>query len=94
MAVTGTDKSGSISSGGVAQNAIASNSSRRGWCIQNPPTATEVLYVRDSGTASATTGVALGAGQQVCNSPGITATAAISVFAATTSHAYTGVEYQ
>lgn len=91
---TTTDKSGTITTGGVAQTAIALNAPRKGWCIQNPPTATENLSVRVGGTASATTGTMLSPGQQACNQAALTDTAAISIFAATTGHVYTGFELQ
>lgn len=94
LTVTTTDKSGTISTGGTAQSAIASNTSRKGWCIQNPSSATEDLFVRVNGTASATTGTDLSAGQAVCNLPGMIDTSAVSVFAATTSHAFVGFEQQ
>lgn len=94
LGVTPTDKSGTIASGGTAQTAIALNASRKGWCIQNPPTATEVLYVRSGTTATTTTGVTLSAGQQACSLPGLIDTGLISVLGATTSHAFQGTEYQ
>lgn len=83
-----TDKSGTITTGGVAQTAIAANIYRKVWCVQNPSTASEVLYVRLSGTASASTGTVLQAGQQACNQADSIDTGAVSVFAATTSHAF------
>jgi hypothetical protein len=92
--ITTTDRGGTLTSGGVAQNAIASNASRKTWCIQNDPAATETLYVRSNGTASATTGVALVAGAQACNQPGTVDTSAVSVYAATTSHRWFGSEAQ
>lgn len=94
IGVTTTDKAGSISSGGVAQTAIASNASRKGWCVQNPSAATEDLFVRANGTASATTGLDLPPGQQVCSGPTQVDTSAISVFAATTAHTFLGQEVQ
>lgn len=92
--VTTTEKGGTVTSGGTAQAAIAANSLRRGWCIQNDPAATEVMTVRANGTASATTGVALQPGWQTCNQPEMVDTAAISVFAATTGHRWFGFEAQ
>jgi hypothetical protein len=92
--VSTTDKAGTLTSGGTAQNAIASNASRKGWCIMNDPLASETLYVRANGTASATTGIPLGAGVQACSSPSLIDTAAISVYAATTSHRWYGFEVQ
>lgn len=94
LAVTTTDKSGTVTLGGTAQAAIALNASRKAYCVQNPPTATEVLTVRVNGTASATTGVILSAGSQACSLPGLIDTAAVSVFAATTAHAFTAWEAQ
>lgn len=92
--VASTDKGGALTAGGTAQNAIAANISRKGWCIQNDPAATETLYVRTDGAASATSGTALLAGQQVCSPALVTTTGAISVFAATTAHRWFGVEFQ
>lgn len=94
ISVTTTDKSGTLTLGGTAQAAIALNASRKGWCIQNPASASEDLFVRVNGTASATTGTDLSPGQAVCSSPSMVDTAAVSVFAATTSHAYLGFEVQ
>lgn len=94
LSVTTTDKSGTITLGGTAQTAIALNASRKTWCIQNPGAASEKLYVRANGTASATTGAELAPGAQACSQSGTIDTAAISVFAATTAHAYLGFEKQ
>lgn len=92
--VTTTDKSGTITAGGTAQVAIASNASRRAWCIQNDPAATEPLYVRVNGTAASGIGAALSPGDQACSSGNIVDTAGVSVFAATTGHVFEGFEKQ
>lgn len=89
-----TDKGGTITTGGTAQNAIASNIYRKIWCIQNDPDASEVLSVRLGGTASATSGIILQAGQQACSAPGSLDTGAVSVYAATTGHRWFGFEGQ
>lgn len=89
-----TDKGGTIATGGTAQAAIASNASRKIWCIQNDPAATENLSVRLNGTASATAGIILQAGVQACSAPGALDTAAVSVFGATTGHRFFGFEGQ
>ncbi len=96
-----TDKSGTVTTGGAAQNAIASNYLRKGWCIQNPGTATlqgistaESLFVRVDGTASTTTGIELAPGQEACSAPNQTDATAISVYGATTAHAWKGFEIQ
>lgn len=101
LAVTTTDKSGTVTVGATAQTAIALNASRKSWCIQNPPTATlqgiataEVLEVRVNGTASATTGTILSPGDQACSQSGTIDTAAVSVLGATTGHVYVGFEKQ
>lgn len=94
VVVTPTDKSGTVTSGGTAQTAIALNTSRKGWCITNPPTATENLQVRSGAVATSTTGIAIAPGQQACNPPGLIDQGLISVLGATTSHAWLGVEYQ
>ncbi|HET6969967.1 MAG TPA: hypothetical protein VFH92_02480, partial [Phenylobacterium sp.] len=75
--VTWTNRGGTVTSGGTAQNAMSANSSRKGWCVQNDPAATENLTVRADGTASATDGTVLQAGQQVCNVPGMTSVGAV-----------------
>lgn len=94
IVVSTTDKAGTITLGGTAQAAIALNASRKGWCIQNPSSASEDLFVRVNGTASATTGTDLSPGQAVCSSPSMVDQAAVSVFAATTSHTWLGFETQ
>lgn len=95
IVVTSTNKAGTITSGGTAQNAIAANASRKSWCIQNDPNATEPLYVRASGTASATVAdAALVPGQPYCSSSSMVDQGAISVFAATTGHQWYGSEAQ
>lgn len=98
LAVTPTDKGGTIAVGGTAQNAVASNASRKGgWC-QNPVNATEDLYV--SFTGSATVG---GAGNQADLAPGQSVgfyqngtiiQTAVSVNAATGTHRFNCVETQ
>ena len=92
--VTTTDKSGSITTGGTAQTAIAANLARKTWCIQNDPAATETLWERQNGTAAPNVGVGLAPGAQVCNSPGLIDTSVISVFGATTGHKWSGSEQQ
>lgn len=89
-----TDKGGTITTGGTAQAAIASNVARKAYCIQNDPAATEILSVRLNGTASATSGTILSAGKQACSQAGFIDTSAVSVFAATTGHRWFGYEGQ
>lgn len=87
-----TDKGGTLTTGGVAQNAIAYNGYRQIWCIQNDPEEEEVLMVRLGGTASATAGIALSPGQQACSAPNYSDRSAVSVYAATTGHRWFGFE--
>ena len=97
-AITPTDRGGTITSGGTAQNAMASNSSRKGGYIINDPASTENLCVSTTTTATTT-----GAGDDVCLTPGqsyglnqngLVNTAAVSVIAATTGHRWEAVETQ
>lgn len=92
--VVPTDKGGTITTGGTAQTAIAANASRKGWCIQNPSDAGEVMYVRVGATATTTSGMQLAAGQQACNPASIVDQGLVSVIAATTSHRWYGTEWQ
>ena len=88
---TSTDKSGTVTSGGTAQNAIAANAQRKGWMLTN--LSSDILYVRDDGTAaSATTGVPVYPGQTV-NDGGQASTSAISVLGATTGDVWSAKEY-
>jgi hypothetical protein len=89
-----TDKGGTISVGGTPQTAIAANTLRKIWCIQNDPSATEVLSVRVGGVASATAGIILAVGAQACSIPGVLDTGAVSVYAATGGHRWFGFEGQ
>lgn len=47
-----TDRSGTITTGGTAQQLMAANATRRGWYIQN--NSDTVMWVSDVGTAAAT----------------------------------------
>lgn len=89
---TTTDASTTITAGGTYQSAFGSNTNRHGCFIQNPTTATEVLYVYFGPTASASNShaVTLTAGAWVnCQGTGNTVlTDNIAVNAATTGHAF------
>ncbi len=91
IGVTTTNASGTVTLGGTFQSVLAANSARRGCLIQNPSTATEVLYVFFGANASATTSnsIMLTAGSSVnCASDGVVLTDNVSVTGATTSHAF------
>lgn len=96
LAVTPTNDSLSLTTGGTAQTAIAANTTRKGCTVQNPATATdqgiataENAYVNFTGTAAAaSTSFELVPGQTISCAPFGTGviTAAVSVVAATTGH--------
>jgi len=50
FAASYTNRSGSIATGGVAQQLMAANASRRGWMVQN--TSGQNLYVNETGVAA------------------------------------------
>jgi hypothetical protein len=82
--------SGTIASGGTSQTAISSsqNGGSKFWIISNPPSATETLYV-DFGQAAGTTSLPLQAGQSVSFGGQAIWQGLVTVYGATTSHAYT-----
>ena len=93
---TSTDASGTVATGGTFQSVLAANGNRKGCTIQNPTTASEVLYVYFGPNASATTAnsFSLAAGAAVsCAISGIILDDNVSVTGATTGHAFT-VKYQ
>lgn len=79
-----TDISGTVTLGGTYQQVAAASTARRNCTIQNPTTATEVLNVKLGTMAQPYT---LSAGMSF--SSGV-ASDAITVTAATTSHAFAG----
>lgn len=87
-----TDKSGTITTGGTAQTAIAANQYRRVWCIQNDPSETENLTVRVAAAATTTAGTVLTPGTQACNITDNVDRGIVSVLAATTGHKFRGFE--
>jgi hypothetical protein len=90
IALTATDKSGTITTGGTAQNAIAANSNRKGWMIQN--ISDTDMYINEAGTA--TTGkFLLKSGASAVSQGNAVTTGAISILCATTGKAFAGVEY-
>ena len=82
--------SGAITSGGVSQTAIsaATNAGSKFWFIQNPPLATEPLYI-DVGEAAGPTSMALTAGASLTLGGPAVWQGQVTVYAATTSHAFT-----
>lgn len=83
------DKSGSVTAGGTAQDAVAANPVRLFLVIENPSDATEVLYVDFGKDASTTakTSVELQAGGSMFFDTACP-TQRVSVTAVTTSHKF------
>ena len=85
-----TDASGAVTTGGTYQTVFASNPGRKGCLIQTPTSATEVLNVK-VGTMAAPFTLPVGQTFSCTNPGGLVITDAISVTAATTSHAFAAV---
>ena len=87
-----TDRSGTIATGGTAQQLMASNASRLGWWVQNVSTAD--LWINGTGTASAAYGsIRLVPGALYETPAGAVGSAAVSIFGATTGQAFTAREF-
>lgn len=90
------DASGSITAGGTAQTALSAGASRVFLRVENPPSATESLFVRynggDASTNSSTpnsTELAPGASDEYSAAMGgFVPTGQVSVIAATTGHKF------
>lgn len=89
------DYSGSITTGGTAQTAVAANGRRNFLRVENPPSASESLFVRYGGTASTNSGtpdsteLAPGASDEFpTGGSGYVPGGAVSVIAATTGHKF------
>lgn len=88
VTVPSQDVSGTVTLGGTYQTVAAADSSRRNCTIQNPADATEVLKVKIGTMAQP---YVLAAGQAISTLNGtVNARDAITVTAATTSHAFSG----
>lgn len=83
---TATDASGTITTGGAAQNALAANLQRHEWTFVN--NSDTLMMVRVGGTASATAGIPVYPGDVVSGQENN----AISVYCATTGKAFTAWE--
>jgi hypothetical protein len=89
-----TDRSGTITTGGTSQQLAPINPTRSYLFIQNPTTATEVLYVNfTSAAAAAASSISLAAGASfTMTASDFASTEAVNVFGATTGHAFTAKE--
>lgn len=89
------DSSGTILSGGNAQELFPVNLSRRGWSVQNLSSGD--LYVRDTGTASAGAGSYRIKPGELYETPDGMAQhkvqLAVSIFGATTGQVFTAQEW-
>lgn len=86
---TPTDKSGTITSGGTAQDVAAANPARQFLVFQN--TSDTDMRISVTGTPTATVGIlcpANGGGYE-WNTPGFIPTSTLKVFCATTGKAFT-----
>lgn len=91
IAATATDKSGTITTGGTAQAAIALNANRRAFYIQNLSAGD--LWFSDTTTAvAASPSIKIPAGGLYESMPGNCPTAAISIIGATTGQAFAARE--
>lgn len=89
---THTDKSGTVTSGGVAQTLAAANASRAGFWIQNQSTGD--LWISSVGTAAATQpSLWLPAGSYYEYPSTAVPSAVISIFGATTGQAFAAREW-
>lgn len=88
---TWTNKSGTITSGGVAQTLMALNANRRGFWVQN--LSSTDLYINETGSAAASQPSIKIPPNGLYESPAHGCpTAAISIFGATTSQAFSSRE--
>ena len=87
-----TDRSGTITTGGTAQQIMASNASRKGFSVQNVSSGD--LWVRETGTAAAAQpSLKLTSGAYFETPAGYGSTGAVSVFGATTGQAFVAREW-
>ena len=82
------DWSGTITTGGTFQVGIPANINTVGWIIQNPPDATEVLYVDFAVSGTIATSIQLAPGETLEQLSGVVFVGAVNIMAATTGHAY------
>lgn len=90
-AVTVTDKSGTITTGGTAQTAIASNAARKGFEIQNQSTG-DLYFSTLAAAVVSSPSIKVGAGQLYETPSGGAGTGAVSVIGATTGQAFAARE--
>lgn len=91
--ITKTNRSGTITIGGTAQQLMAANPSRRGWQLQN--NSSGVLWFNETGSTAVANqpSFALYPGLMYESPVGAASTAAISIIGATTGQAFTAREW-
>ena len=89
-AKTSLNLSSAITAGGTFQVVFTADITRKGCLIENPTTATEVLYVNfGSASPSASNSFSLAPGQSIaCSSPSVILTDTVEVMGATTGHGF------
>lgn len=86
------DKSGTVTTGGVAQVLMAANTARKGFWIQNNSAGD--LWISDVGTAAATQpSLKIQSGELYESLVNGVSTSAISIYGATTSQAFSAREF-
>lgn len=89
---TWTDRSGTVTAGGVSQTLAAANSARKRLLIENPPSATENLTFNFTATAVGAAALVLVPGGAYDSEGGPVSTELVTVSAATTAHAFIAKE--
>lgn len=88
-----TDRSGTVTTGGTAQNAMVANASRKYLLLRNPLEETETLWFDLTATAvAASPSIRLDPGDTFVMEGSFVSTQALSIFAATTGHKWTAKE--
>ncbi|MDR6389255.1 hypothetical protein [Paraburkholderia phenoliruptrix] len=89
-----TDRSGTIATGGTAQQLAAANASRKGWRLQN--TSNGDLWFNDTGGTASAAGAGsfkLASGGYYETPVGGSSQTAISIFGATTAQTFSASEW-
>ncbi len=94
LTLTYTDRSGTITTGGTPQTMMIANTNRKALYIRNPSDATEDLWICFTGAAavSGAGSVPIAPGSEWKEQGGGVTTQAVSVFGATTAHAWIALE--
>lgn len=90
---TPTNRSGTITTGGTAQQLMAANATRRGWSIKNQSAGS--LWFNELGVTAIAgqPSFELKPGESYTSEAGVSSVAAISIIGATTSQAFAAREW-